>query len=246
MTWSAESEVSSLLAEEQLRPVQDLDDEAEPALRRVRRPPAEPDIEEIPRLAHRRHQGMVDPGPVVAVPLASRLSAVNLRRQAVQVDHEPLRQPGVVHGPDPPPREPRKPVAKAPWRSSPSPAPPPPATAWAATPAPAPEAPSRPVAHPEAQRRVSAQRPRVVVVPAPASPVIRSPRTSILSDLLKPSVHGHHRHLRVRVSSVRHRARPLLSPCLRNVNFALHNDKRSCHYATSNSMLGPPRAGPRA
>ena len=96
----------------------------------------------------------------------------------------------------------------------------------------------RPVAHPEAQRRVSAQRPRVVVVPAalgrekergaqklrhrvpdpaavpgiadplaiqrttplrrstsrpvtaPASPVIRSPRTSILSDLLKPSVHG--------------------------------------------------------
>ena len=190
MTWSAESEVSSLLAEEQLRPIQDLDDEAEPALRRVRRPPAEPDIEEIPRLAHRRHQGMVDPGPVVAVPLASRLSAVNLRRQAVQIDHEPLRQPAVVHGPDPPPREPRKPVAKhlgvlpLPQRRRH------PRQRGLRRQRPPQRCRPRPVAHPEAQRRVSAQRPRVVVVPAPASPVIRSPRTSILSDLLKPSVHG--------------------------------------------------------
>ena len=35
-----------LLAEKPLRPVQDLGDEAEPALRRVHRPLAEPDIEE--------------------------------------------------------------------------------------------------------------------------------------------------------------------------------------------------------
>ena len=155
-----------LLAEKPLRPVQDPDDEAEAALCRVRRPPAEPDIEEIPRLAHRRHQGMVDPGPVVAVPLASRLSAVNLRRQAVQVDHEPLRQPAVVHGPDPPSREPRKPVAKhlgvlpLPQRRHH------PRQRGLRRQRPPQRCRPRPVAHPEAQRRVSAQRPRVVVIPA--------------------------------------------------------------------------------
>ena len=176
---------------------------------------------------------MVDPGPVVAVPLASRLSAVNLRRQAVQVDHEPLRQPAVVHGPDPPSREPRKPVAKhlgvlpLPQRRHH----PRGSVGCDASARPKRHRP-RPIAHPEAEGRVSprnapaslwsrrhwaarrsavrsssvivcrilrpsrASRIRFAIqrttplrrstsrpVTAPASPVIRSPRTSILSDL---------------------------------------------------------------
>ena len=84
------------------------------------------------------------------------------RLAGLMVDYEPLRQPAVVHATDTPPRESRKPVAFFPFPSA--------AAIRDSVGCDASARPSgavtNPVAHSEAQRRVSALRPRVVVVPA--------------------------------------------------------------------------------
>ena len=157
-----------LLAQMPLRPVQDLGDELEPAVGRMHPPVAEPGVHEIARRAHRGDQRMMDPGVVVAVPLAARLPAVDLDRQAVDVDDEPLRQAAPVHRPQPPPREPGQPRAEhahvpLPRQRRDQPRQrglrrqrPPPAQRRRA----------RPVAHGKPEGRVVAEHGRVVVVPA--------------------------------------------------------------------------------
>ena len=126
-------EHGGLPAQMPLRPLQHLDHELQPAVRRVHLPFAQPQVQDVARLPRRRHDRMIHAPTIVAVPRAARLLPVNLDRQAVDVDHQRLRAPPAAHRLQPPTR-PAAAVPRAAPRRPPSPTTPPPgATASAAT-----------------------------------------------------------------------------------------------------------------
>ena len=198
-----------LPAQMPLRPLQHLQHKLQPAVRRVDLPLAQPQVQDVARLPHRRHDRMIHAPVIVAVPRAARLFPVNLDRQAVDVDDQLLRTPPPAHRLQPPTRQPLQPLAqhldailRRPRRH-------PPRQRRLRGQAPAPAQRSRdsrtlderrirafPAALPRQQQkrpaacpaenrttllRLSSSRP----VRAPESPVIRSRRDPILIDLLK-------------------------------------------------------------
>ena len=121
-----------LPAQMPLRPLQHLEDELQPAVRRVHLPLAQPQVQDVARLPRRRHDRMIHAPVIVAVPGAARLFPVDLHRQAVDVDDQRLRAPPPAHRLQPPPRQPLQPLAQH-LGHPPSPTmPPPAATASAA------------------------------------------------------------------------------------------------------------------
>ena len=101
-----------LPAQMQLRPLQHLQHELQPAVRRMHLPLAQPQVQDVARLPRRRHDRMIHAPVIVAVPRAARLFPVNLDRQAVDVDDQRLRTPPPAHRLQPPPRQPLQPLAQ--------------------------------------------------------------------------------------------------------------------------------------
>ncbi len=86
-------------------PIDEIEDELQSAFGGVGVALPEPGIEDVAGLGDAGHQGMIHTLMVVAVPGRTGLMAVDLDRQAVDVDGQISLPVTAAHAPEPPPRQ---------------------------------------------------------------------------------------------------------------------------------------------